>query len=200
MRTIIYILALMPLLYMSFRYSLGLGWHFPEIIQKFLNHYLYLHIGGHPANLVKFLQDATAKTALNLFIITLAIKPLHSYLKFDLLKYRRLIGLFGFFYLFLHVSVFVWLKHHLDLSSAYHAMIEHTFILFGFAAFLIFGMMAVTSIPFLFKRFASWHKLFYPAMVLVIVHFLLAQKHISLTDIAYVAVIASLLALKLLKR
>ena len=200
MRTIIWILALMPIFYMSFRYSLGFGWEWLSVIHQFFGSYLHLHIGGYPANVIKFLQDTTAKTALNLFIITLAIKPLRSYLKFDLLKYRRLIGLFGFFYLLLHVSVFFGLKHHFNFESAYHAMLEHKFIIFGFAAFCIFAIMVFTSIPFLFKKFESLHKLFYLAMVLVMVHFLLAQKYLSLSDIIYVSVISSLLALKLLKR
>ena len=200
MRTIIWIAALMPIFYMSFRYSLGLGWQMPVIIAKFLNGYLHLHIGGYPANFVKFLQDTTAKTALNLFILTLALKPLHSYLKFDLLKYKRLIGLFGFFYVFLHVIVFIWLKHHFDMGDVTRAVSHHLYIIFGLFAFAIILMMTITSIPFLYKKFHSWHKLFYIAMVFVILHFLLGQKHISFIDIIYVAVISALLALKLLKR
>ncbi len=200
MRTIIWIAALMPIFYMSFRYSLGLGWHMPVIIAKFLNDYLHLHIGGHPAHIVRFLQDTTAKTALNLFILTLALKPLHSYLKFDLLKYKRLIGMFGFFYLMLHVIVFVWLKHHFDADDIMRAVSHHLYIIFGLLAFAILAMMAITSIPFLYRKFHSWHKLFYIAMVFVILHFLLGQKHISFIDIVYVAVISALLALKLIKR
>ncbi|WP_345993400.1 ferric reductase-like transmembrane domain-containing protein [Sulfurimonas sp. HSL-1716] len=185
---------------MSFRYSLGHWWQLNEGTARFLNDYLHLHIGGHPRNIVKFLEDTAGKTALNLFILTLALRPLHTYLKFDLIKYKRLIGLFGFFYVFLHVAVFVWLKHHFDMGDIYRAASHHLYVIFGISAFAIVLMMTVTSVPFLYKKFHSWHKLFYIAMVFVMVHFLLAQKYISFTDIIYAAVIAGLLALKLLKR
>ncbi|MBU0631053.1 ferric reductase-like transmembrane domain-containing protein [bacterium] len=200
MRTIIWIAALMPIFYMSFRYSLGQGWQLPIVMAKFLNGYLHLHIGWYPGNIIKFLEVTTAKTALNLLILTLALKPLHSYLKFDLLKYKRLIGLFGAFYVLLHVAVFVWLKHHFDFGEIYGAFTHHLFIIFGVLAFAVLLMMSITSVPFLFRKFHSWHKLFYISMVFVMVHFLLAQKNISFTDIIYVAVISALLALKLLKR
>ena len=190
----------MPLFYMSFRYSLGFGWEWLSIVQKFFINVLHLYLGGAPEKPIKFLLTTNAKTALNLFILTLALTPLHSYVKINLLRYRRLIGLFGAFYLLLHVSVFVGLKHHFDLSALYEANLQHPFLIFGELAFLIILMMSVTSLPFLFKRFASWHKLFYPAMVLVMLHFLLAQKQIHLDDIVYATAIALLLALKLLKR
>ena len=200
MRTLITLLALMPLFYMSFRYSFSFGWHWPFTVSNFINQHFHYEIGGTPADFWKFVQDVSAKTALNLFIITLAIKPLRNILTIDFLKYRKELGLFGFFYVLLHVSVFVGIKHHFDYHEIYGAMQEHLFLWFGFAAFLIFLMMAITSIPFLFKRLSSWHKLFYFGMVLVMIHFLLAQKEVSMDEITYVAVISGLLSLRLLKR
>lgn len=200
MRTLITLLALVPLFYMSFRYSFSLGWHWPFTVSNFIHEHFHYDIGGTPADFWKFVLHVSAKTALNLFIITLAIKPLRNLLKIDFLKYRKELGLFGFFYLLLHVSVFVGIKHHFDYHEIYGAMEEHLFLWFGFAAFLIFFMMAFTSIPFLFKRFASWHRLFYFAMVLVMIHFLLSQKDVSTDEITYVSVISGLLALRLLKR
>ena len=200
MKILIALLALMPLFYMSFRYSFSFGWHWPTMVAEYIKQYLHMDVSGTPTDFWKFVLHVSAKTALNLFIITLAIKPLRNLLKIDFLKYRKELGLFGFLYLLLHVSVFVGIKHHFNYIEIYGAMQEHIFLWFGFAAFLIFFMMAFTSIPFLFKRLASWHKLFYFAMVLVMIHFLLSKKDISTDDITYVSVISGLLALRLLKR
>ena len=200
MRTLITLLAMMPLFYISFRYSFSLGWHWPSVLSTFVSEHFAYDIGGTPADFWKFVLHISAKTALNLFIVTLAIKPLYNLFKINLLKQRKLLGLFGFFYVLLHVSVYVGIKHHFNSLEIYGAMQEHLFLWFGFTAFLIFFMMAFTSIPFLFKRFASWHKLFYFGMVLVMIHFLLGAKEISMDDITYVAVISGLLSLRLLKR
>lgn len=200
MRTIIWIAALLPLAYMTLGYFLHQGYDGAVIIAKFFREYLHLHLGGGAGSFVKFLQNTTAMSALNIFIVTLAIRPLHSYLRFDLQAYKRLIGLFGFFYLLLHVTVFIWLKHHFHIHEIFSVIFSHLFLIFGLVAFIVMTLMAVTSIPFLYKKFHSWHKLFYIAMVFVLLHFLLGQKHISFTDIVYVAVISGLLALKLLKR
>jgi len=183
MKIIIWILALIPIVYMSFRYSFEFRWHWLYDVVDFVHKYFGVYLGESLRHRVIFLQDTTAKTALNMFIIALALRPLYTYLKINLLKYRRIIGLFGFFYATLHVMIAK----------------EHVFILFGMIAFVIFLIMSVTSIDFLYKRFASWHKLFYLAMVFVIIHFLFAHKTISLEFIIYTIIISALLALRLVK-
>ena len=198
MRILIWIAALLPLLYISFRYSLEFDW--VRSIARFMHESLHLNPGGHPKHMTRFLLDTTAMTALNLFIITLALRPLRDYLKINMLGYKRLLGLFGFFYLLLHVTVFIGLKHHWELHDAVFAITHHLFLVFGVLAFLIMLMMTITSLPFLYKKLHSWHKLYYLAMVFVMVHFLLAQKSISFEYIVYTAIISALLALRLLKR
>lgn len=200
MRTLITLLAMLPLFYMSYRYSFSFGWHWTTTFTAFVKDHLNYEIAGYPADFWKFVLDTSAKTAINLFIITLSIKPLRNLLTIDFLRYRKMLGLFGFFYLLLHVSVFLGIKHHFSFGEIYSAMQQHLFLWFGIMAFLIFFMMAFTSIPFLYKRFSSWHKLFYFAMVLVMMHFLLSLKEIDNEALIYVLVISSLLALRLLKR
>jgi sulfoxide reductase heme-binding subunit YedZ len=191
---------MLPLFYISLRYSFSFGWHWPLVLATFVKEHLHYEIGGFPVDFWKFVLHVSAKTALNLFIITLALKPLYNLLTINFLRYRKMIGLFGFFYLLLHVSVFLGIQHHFAFGEIYSAMQQHLFLWFGMVAFLIFFMMAFTSIPFLFKRFSSWHKLFYFAMVLVMMHFLLSQKELENDVLIYVAIISSLLSLRLLKR
>jgi methionine sulfoxide reductase heme-binding subunit len=200
MKTFISFLAFIPLFYISFRYSFSLGWHWPLSFAQLIKEYLHLEVGTYPKDFWKFVLHATAKTALNLFIITLAIRPLRNLVKIDFLKQRRLLGLFGFFYLVLHVMVYVGVKHHFNIYELNTDIISHQYLWFGISAFFIFLMMAVTSTKTLFKRFSSWHKLFYLGMVLVMVHYLLSKKEIFMDDMFYMLIISSLLALRLLKR
>lgn len=190
----------MPLFYISLRYSFSLEWHWPLRLAQYLQDAYNIDISGYPKDFWKFVLHVSANSALNMFIVVLAIRPLRNLLKIDFLKQRRLLGLFGFFYVCLHVIVYVGLKHHFNISEINQAVIEHRFLWFGIAAFLIFLMMTVTSIPFLFKRFASWHKLFYLGMVLVIVHELLSKKEIFMDDLIYMFIVSFLLAIRLLKR
>lgn len=200
MKTIISFLALLPLFYISFRYSFSLGWHWPASVATYVQEYFRYEIGGYPQDFWKFVLHVSAKSALDIFIAVLAIRPLRNLLKIDFIKQRKLLGLFGFFYLLIHVIVFVGIKQHFNLAELTKALQEHQYLWFGLAAFLIFFMMALTSIPFLHKRFASWHKLFYLGMVLVMVHYLLSKKEIFMDDMIYMLIISSLLALRLLKR
>ncbi len=199
MKIIIWILALIPIVYMSFRYSFEFGWHWLYVVVDFVHKHFGVYLGESLSHPVTFLQDTTAKTALNMFIVVLALQPLYAYLKINLLKYRRMIGLFGFFYAALHVMIFIAIKHNFHLDEVYAAAKEHIFIVFGMMAFVIFSIMAVTSMDFLYKRFASWHKLFYLAMIFIIIHFLFAHKTISLEFIVYTIIISTFLALRLVK-
>lgn len=199
MKTIIWILSLMPIVYISFRYAFIFQWHWLYAVTDFVRNHFGIYLGESLSHRVRFLQDTTAKTALNMFIIVLALQPLYAYLKINLLSYRRLVGLFGFFYAFLHVMVFIGIKHHFNLYTVYTAIKDHVFILFGAIAFLLFLIMAITSIDFLYKRFASWHKLFYIAMVCLVIHFLFSHNNISFDFIIYTIVISALLALQLVK-
>jgi sulfoxide reductase heme-binding subunit YedZ len=200
MKSIITFLALTPLFYISFRYSFSFGWNWPLSLAGYVDEHLHVSIGGYPQDFWKFVLHVSAQSALDFFIITLSIRPLRNLLKIDFLKYRRILGLFGFFYLLIHVMVYVGVKHHFDIAALSEAFVEKKYLWFGAAAFVIFLMMALTSTKNLYKRFASWHKLFYLSMVLVMVHFLLSKKEIFMDDMVYFFIIFALLVLRLLKR
>jgi methionine sulfoxide reductase heme-binding subunit len=199
MRILFYIAALLPFLYMGFIYILGLPWQWPHVVSNFFANYLHFHFGARPHHINRFLQDFSGETALYFFMVTLALRPVHDFLKINLLGWRRALGLWGFFYLLLHFLVFAGIKHHFEMHKIFAVIGSHPFLIFGAVAFVIFVLLTITSIPALFVKLHSWHKLFYVAMVLVIVHILLGARHIDLADIVSVAVIAALLALRLVK-
>lgn len=149
---------------------------------------------------MKFMADLFGITALQFLIASLSVTPIKSYLKINLLKYRRLLGLWTFAYALMHSLYFFLAENEGSLELMYADMLKRPFVLFGASAFLILTMMAVTSHKKLFAKFASWHKLVYLASVLIALHYMMSQKVIDMNVAIYVIVLAGLLALRLIKR
>ncbi len=149
---------------------------------------------------MKFMADLFALTALQFLIATLSVTPLKSYLKINLLKYRRLLGLWTFAYALMHSLYFFLAENEGSFKLMYEDMLKRPFVLFGAGAFLILAMMAVTSHKRLFAKFVGWHKLVYLASVLIALHYMMSQKVIGMNVAVYVGILAGLLALRLLKR
>lgn len=200
MRIVIWIGALLPILYAAIRYSADIHPTWLNDIFVFIEEYIRIVLTKTPHDPLKFLSDLSGNSALWLLALTLLISPLRSYLKINLLRYRRLLGLFTFFYAFVHTMLFIAVDQEFNLSGVIHEVSTKPFIAFGMGAFVILLVMALTSTKKLFGKFKGWHKLVYIAVVLIAVHYLMSHKTITLTHIAVVGTLISLLALRLLKR
>lgn len=198
MKNIIWIIAFLPLLYIAYRLSWGFEY------SRFIVHFIHQHggsfLGRFPNDPLKFTADLLGITAIQFLIATLSVTPLKSYLKINLIKYRRLLGLWTFAYAFMHALFFFIADNEGSLSMMYADMIKRPFVFFGATAFLILLMMALTSHKSLFSKFMKWHKLVYLATVLIALHFMMSQKVIGLDIALYVGVLAGLLAIRLIKR
>lgn len=198
MKKIIWLIAFLPLLYIGYK----LAWGFEY--SRYLSSFIYGHggsfLGKFPNDPFKFAADLLGITAIEFLIATLSITPLKSYLKINLIKYRRLLGLWTFAYAFMHALFFFIADNEGSFSMMYADMLKRPFVLFGASAFLILLMMALTSHKKLFSKFVTWHKLVYLAAVLISLHYMMSQKVIGVEAVFYVAVLAGLLALRLLKR
>lgn len=200
MRIVIWLGALLPVIYGMIRFSTE--WH-PEWLRNFLiflEPYLHVVLTRFPNDPLKFLTDLSGNSALWLLSVTLLLTPLRVYLSINLLKYRRLLGLFSFFYALIHALLFIGVDQQFNFSSALHQVVSKPFVAFGMGAFVIMLLMALTSTKKLFASFRSWHKLVYIAVVLIAIHYLMSHKTVSLTHIAVVGTLFALLALRLLKR
>lgn len=198
MKKIIWFVAFLPLLYITYK----LAWGFEYT--RYVSHFIYSNggsfLGTFPNDPLKFTADLLGMTAIQFLIATLSVTPLKSYLKLNLIKYRRLLGLWTFAYALMHSLFFFLSDNEGSLSMMYEDMLKRPFVFFGASAFIILLMMAVTSHKKLFSKFIKWHKLVYLAAVLISLHYMMSQKVIGMSVMVYVMLLAGLLALRLLKR
>lgn len=129
------------------------------------------------ANPVEFVERSLGTWTLVFLCLTLAITPLRWVTGWAWpLRLRRLLGLFCFFYVCLHVGAYVWLDQWFDLDAIVRDVIKRPYITAGFAAFLLLIPLAATSTNAMVKRLGgrNWqrlHKLVYVIAALAILHY-----------------------------
>lgn len=128
------------------------------------------------ANPGDYITDQTGSWALALLVISLTVTPLRRITKWnDLIRLRRMLGLFAFFYATLHMLTWVVLFHYFDTSFMIEDVVERPFITIGMATFLILFVLAITSNRFairrLGRRWQTLHRLVYVAAIFAIIHF-----------------------------
>ncbi len=198
MRKIIWFFALLPLMYIA--YKIGWGFEYSRYISSFIYQSGGSFLGTFPNDPLKFTADILGISAVQFLIVTLTITPLKSYLKINLVKYRRLLGLWAFAYAFMHSLFFFFVENEGSVSMMLSDAYKRPFVFFGLSAFLILLMMAMTSPKKLYSKFVKWHKLVYLAAVLIALHFMMSQKIIGTEVLVYVGILGALLVLRLLKR
>lgn len=151
------------------------------------------------ANPVEFAIRTTGFLTLIFLLITLAVTPLRRLTgRGDLVKYRRMIGLFAFFYGALHLSIYFAVDRNLNLTSAAGDVVQRPFIAFGMAAFFLMIPLALTSTNRMIKklggkRWQQLHKLTYLCAIGGVIHYYLIVKSDILMPLAFAAVLAALL-------
>lgn len=178
-KAIVFALALVPLA------KLAAGvFYFPE------------WLGANPA---EFITRATGDWTLRFLLITLAITPLRKILGWPwLLRLRRMLGLYAFFYGVVHLSSYVAFDHVFDVVEIVKDIVKRPFITVGFTALLLMLPLAVTSTAAMVKRLGArrWlalHRLVYVIAPLGVLHFWWMVK----ADITEPAVYALILAVLL---
>ena len=154
------------------------------------------------ANPIEFFLRATGVLTLIFLLLTLAITPLRRAFGWNgLIKYRRMIGLYAFFYAFIHLTTYSLFDKRLDLSAIVADVVQRPFIAIGMTAFLLLIPLAVTSTNGWVKRiggkrWALLHKLTYVAAILGVIHFWMIVK----SDIFYPAIFGFVLIVLLMSR
>jgi len=153
------------------------------------------------ANPVEFITRNTGDWTLYFLCLTLSVTPLRRLSNWNwLLKLRRMIGLFAFFYATLHFTTFLWFDHFFDIGEMWKDVLKRPFITVGFTAFLFLIPLALTSTNGMIKRLGGkrwqWlHRLIYLIGPLGILHFwwMKAGKHDFEQPIVFGAIVAGLL-------
>lgn len=166
---------------------------------------VYLTVTGQLVEPLEFITRSTGDWTLYFLCITLAVTPLRRFTKWNwLVKLRRMLGLFMFFYGVLHFMTFLWFDHFFDLAEMWKDVLRRPFITVGFIAFLLLIPLAATSTNAMIRRLGGkrwqWlHRLIYVIAPLAILHFwwMKAGKHNFTEPIIYGSILAVLLGLRM---
>jgi methionine sulfoxide reductase heme-binding subunit len=142
------------------------------------------------ANPLEFLTRTTGMLTLVFLMITLALTPVRKITGLNwIVKFRRMVGLYAFFYGTLHLLTYLWFDRFFNLRSIAGDIAQRPFIAIGMSAFFLMVPLAITSTNKMVKRlggkrWALLHKLVYVAGVLGVVHYWIlvkADKRLPLT-------------------
>lgn len=153
-------------------------------------------------NPIRELEIETGLWTLRFLAITLAITPVRRAFAWNgLAKFRRMLGLFTFFYATVHLSMWAGVDWFFAWGDMGHEIVKHKYILIGMATWLILLPLAVTStrgwVRRLGKRWAKLHRLVYVAAITGTIHYLWAVKKDTFFPVVYLAVFALLLGYRL---
>ena len=158
--------------------------------------------GGLGANPIEFITRSTGTWTLVGLLVTLSVTPLRRLTgRADLVRFRRMLGLFAFFYACLHFVTYIWLDQFFDPAAIARDIVKRPFITVGFTAFVLLIPLAVTSTHAMMHRLGRrWqllHRLIYPIAMLGVTHFLWLVKKDLTEPLIFGAVLALLLVLRL---
>jgi sulfoxide reductase heme-binding subunit YedZ len=180
-KPVVFLLCLLPLA--------ALGWR-------------ALH-GQLTANPIEFITHATGDWTLRFLVFTLCVTPFRKILHLpELIRFRRMLGLFAFFYGCLHFTTYIWLDKFFDLSEMWKDIVKRKYITVGFTAFLLLIPLAVTSTAGWIRRLGGkrWqllHRLIYFSAALGVIHYYWMVKSAVIRPLTYGAIVAVLLLWRL---
>ena len=153
------------------------------------------------ANPIEAVTLSTGRWTLRFLLITLAITPLRRLTGWNrLITFRRMLGLFAFFYASLHFATYVVVDQFFDWETIVEDIAKRPFITVGFAALVLLVPLALTStkgwIRRLGRRWQTIHRLVYVATALAIVHFIWKVKSDLRDPLFYASILAVLLGFR----
>ena len=152
------------------------------------------------ANPVDVITRTTGKWTLVFLLITLSITPVRKLAALPwLIRFRRMVGLYAFFYGCLHLTTYVWLDKFFDVHEMLHDIVKRRFITAGMTAFTLMLPLALTSTTGWIrrlggKRWQKLHRLIYFSAAAGVIHFIWLVKADLRQPLTFGAVLAVLLA------
>ncbi|HZT30020.1 MAG TPA: protein-methionine-sulfoxide reductase heme-binding subunit MsrQ [Bryobacteraceae bacterium] len=157
---------------------------------------------GLGANPIERITHATGDWTMRFLLITLSVTPLRRILRQpDLIRFRRMLGLFAFFYGFLHLMTWLWLDKFFDPHEMWADLVKRRFITAGMTGFALMLPLAVTSTRGWIRRMGgrNWqrlHRLIYFSAAAGVVHYYWLVKSDIRLPVLYGAILAVLLLLR----
>ena len=158
---------------------------------------------GLTANPIEFITHATGDWTLRFILFTLCVTPLRKLLGLpEMIRFRRMLGLFAFFYACLHFTTYIWLDKFFDLKEVWKDIAKRPYITMGFLAFVLLIPLAITSTAGWIRRLGGrrWqllHRAIYISAVAGVIHYYWLVKSAVLRPLAYGVIAAVLLLWRL---
>jgi sulfoxide reductase heme-binding subunit YedZ len=159
---------------------------------------------GLGANPIEYITRSTGWWTLSFLLITLLVTPLRRWTGWNwLLRLRRMLGLYAFFYASLHFTTYIWLDQFFDLRSIVKDVIKRPFVTIGFTAFVLLLPLALTSTNAMVRRLGGkrWqllHRLVYVIAICGAIHFWWLVKKDITEPLIFAALLAMLLGARLM--
>jgi methionine sulfoxide reductase heme-binding subunit len=158
---------------------------------------------GLTANPIEFITHATGDWTLRFILFTLCVTPLRKLLGLpEMIRFRRMLGLFAFFYACLHFTTYIWLDKFFDLKEVWKDIAKRPYITMGFLAFVLLIPLAITSTAGWIRRLGGrrWqllHRAIYISAVAGVIHYYWLVKSAVLRPLAYGVIGVALLLWRL---
>jgi len=154
------------------------------------------------ANPIEFIERHFGKWTLIFLCLTLSMTPLRRITNISQwILYRRMLGLFVFFYASIHLLCYIALDYHFDWVDIKNDILKHRYVLVGFLAWLLLLPLAITSSDKMIRKLkANWkllHRLIYVIAILGVLHFIWLVKKDITEPLIYAAIVSILLILRL---
>jgi methionine sulfoxide reductase heme-binding subunit len=156
------------------------------------------------ANPIEYITRSTGDWTMRFLLITLGITPVRRLLRQpDLIRYRRVLGLFAFFYGVLHLITWAWLDKFFDVQEMWADVVKRRFITMGMLGFVLMIPLAITStrgwIRRLGKKWQQLHRLIYVSAAAGVIHYYWLVKSDIRMPLTYCAILLLLLGLRFVK-
>lgn len=157
--------------------------------------------GTSGPNPIEYITNETGEMALRLLLLGLMLTPMRWLFKSTApIRFRRMVGLFAFFYVVLHFVTYAVLDKQLDVSAIAEDLFKRTYIIAGFLSLLMLIPLAITSTKAMMrrlgKRWLTLHKLVYVASIAAVLHYIWLSKGDQLEPLVYAAILAVLLGMR----
>jgi methionine sulfoxide reductase heme-binding subunit len=155
------------------------------------------------ANPIQVITWSTGTWTLVFLMLTLSVTPLRKLTKqYWLIQYRRMLGLFAFFYASLHFTTYIWLDQFFDWQSVTKDVVKRPFITVGFTAFVLMIPLALTSTQWsirrLGKKWQALHRMIYATAMLGVIHYIWLVKKDIRKPVIYACILGALLLYRII--
>ena len=162
------------------------------------------YTGNLGANPIEVITHSTGDWTLIFLLVTLSVTPLRKLTgQLWLIRFRRMFGLFAFFYVTLHFLTYIWLDKFFDVHEMFADVAKRKFITVGFTAFMLLIPLAITSTSGWIRRLGGrrWirlHRLIYLTAIAGVIHYYWLVKADVRKPLQYGAILSLLLGYRLL--